>query len=228
MRTGNDDRHPTDMTVLADRDETGRWQPLVAAVGRLVGLRPSMLALPAAGDGWAAAVMRVAAASPGPVLVLPRREGPGAGEPARPSRLERAVIASDDTWDVVHAARLCALHLLRSGVETTVLVVLTRETAPPMWEGTGHHAAAWRTELGRRHGRPDRLDVVPGPAGPTVRARTTDTDLVVLLWHRNVAEGRAAVLRDVLDEDVVAPSLLVPLDWVERAWSWGPALAGTP
>ncbi len=228
MTTNSDDRHPADMTVLADRDETGWWQPFVAEVGRLIGLRPVWLALPAAGKGWAAAVMRVAAASPGPVLVLPCRGGPGAGAPARPARLERAVIASDDTWDVARAAHLAALHLLRSGVRTTVLVALTPETAPPMWEGTGHHAAAWRTELGRRHGRPDRLDVVPGPAGATVRARTADSELVVLLWHRSVAEGRAAVLRDVLDEGVVAPSLLVPLEWVERAWSWGPALAGTP
>ena len=226
MTTRASDGRHGDLTVLTDReDETGTWQPLVAEVGRLVGSRPSVLALPAAGEGWAAAVLRVAAAAPGPVLVLPRHGAPG---PSGVPRLERAVIASDDSWDVVRAARLCALHLLRSGVGTTVLVVLTGETAPPMWEGTGHHAAAWRSELGRRHGRPDRLEVVVGRAGPTLRARTADSDLVVLLWHRHVAEGRAAVLRDVLDEGVVAPSLLVPLEWVERSWTRGPAMAALP
>ena len=222
---GSDGRHGA-LTVLADReDETGVWQPLVAEVGHLVGLHPSVLTLPAAGEGWAAAVLRIAAAAPGPVLVLPRRPMPS---PTGAPRLERAVIASDDSSDVVRAARMCALHLLRSGVGTTVLVVLTGETAPPMWEGTGHHATAWRSELGRRHGRPDRLEVVSGRAGPTVRARTVGTDLVVLLWHRHVAEGRAAVMRDVLDEGVVAPSLLVPLEWVERSWTRGPAMAGLP
>ena len=226
MTTGTGDGGHGELTVLAGHDdETGVWQPLVAEVGRLVGSHPSVLALPAAGDGWGAAVLRIAAAAPGPVLVLPRHRVPS---PSGAPRLERAVIASDDSWDVVRAARVCALHLLRSGVGTTVLVVLTGETAPPMWEGTGHHAAAWRSELGRRHGHPDRLEVVSGRAGPTVRARTAGSDLVVLLWHRHAAEGRAAVLRDVLDGGVVAPSLLVPLDWVERSWTRGPAMAGMP
>lgn len=215
------------MTVLADRgDETGRWHHLVDEVGRLLGLRPAVLALPAAGAGWAAAVVRAAAVSPGPVLVLPRHAGPEAEVPSGPSRLERAVIASDGSWDVTGAARLCALHLLRSAVRTTVLVVLTGDTAPPMWEGTGHHAAAWRGELDRRHGGPDRLDVVAGSPGPTVRDRAARSDLVVLLWRRHVAEGRAAVLREVLDDGVVTPTLLLPLVWVEHAWTRGPALAG--
>jgi hypothetical protein len=225
MTTPGDSGHPSELTVLADRgDERGTWLPFVTAVSRLTGSRPSTLALPAAGDDWAAAILRVAAARPGPVLVLPRRgRPPQAGRP----RLEHAVIASDDSWEVAAAARLCTLRLLRSGVQTAVLVVLTEDTAPPIWEGTGHHAAAWRGELGRRYGRPDRLEVVTGRAGPLVRARTAQSDLVVLLWHRHATEGRAAVLRQVLGEEVVAPSLLVPLEWAERAWALEPAMAGT-
>ena len=226
MTARDDDRRGEALTVLADRDETAAWQALISEVGRIVGLRPSVLSLPAAGEGWAAAVVRVAAASPGPVLVLPRAGAPGAATPGGAAPLGRAVIASDGSSEVTGGARQCALHLLRSGVRTTVLVVLTGETAPPMWEGTGHHAAAWRGELGRRHGRPDRIDVVAGAPGPTVRARAADGDLVVLLWRREAAEGRAAVLRAVLDGGVLAPTLLVPLAWVERAWSGGPALAG--
>jgi len=226
MRTNADDDRRQGMAVLVELcDETGLWQPLVAEVGRLVGLDASVLALPAAGEGWAAAVLRIAAASTGPVLVLPQR---GAVTPSVPVHLDRAVIASDDSRDVAGAVRLVALHLLRSGVRSTVLVVLTGETAPPMWEGTGHHATAWRSELGRRHGRPDRLEVLTGRPGPMLRAGAEHSDLLVLLWHRHDAEGRASVLRDVLDDGVVTPSLLVPIEWVERAWTRGPAMAGAP
>ena len=226
MTARDDDRRAGVLTVVADRDDTSVWQGLVSEVGRIVGLRPSVLSLPDAGAGWAGAVIRVAAASPGPVLVLPRAGAPGPATPRGAAPLGRAVIASDGSAEVSGGARLCALHLLRSGVRTTVLVVLTGETAPPMWEGTGHHAAAWRGELGRRHGRPDRIDVVRGTPGPTVRARAAGSDLVVLLWRREAAEGRAAVLREVLDDGVVAPTLLVPLGWVEQVWSGRPALAG--
>lgn len=216
-----EDRRPGQLTVLADRgDESGTWLSVVSEVGRLVGMSPSVTTLAGAGHGWGAAVVRAAAASPGPVLVLPRHAATGAA-------LDRALIASDDSWDVARAARLCALHLLRSGIRTTVLVVLTGDTAPPMWEGTGHHARAWRGELARRHGGPDRLEVATGSPGPAVRARAADTDLVVLLWRRNAAEGRATVLRDVLDEGVAQPCLLVPLEWVELGWTRGPAVAGT-
>jgi hypothetical protein len=131
--------------------------------------------------------------------------------------LRRAIIASDASPAVVRGARLASLHLLRCGVQTRVVLVLTGETAPPMWEGIGHHATAWRAELARRHGRPTGIEVLSGVPGAAVRAQGAQADLVVLLWRRVAEEGRAAVVREVLDQGVGQPCLLLPLEWVESA-----------
>jgi hypothetical protein len=219
------------MTVMFDdpTGDVGGWASFVSEVARVVDLEPAYVLLPHAGEGWLRGVLEAAAARPGPVLVLPRiRLGSTTGDQRLPG-LHKAVIASDDSHDVVRAARVCSLHLLRSGVRTTVVLVLTGQTAPPMWEGTGHHAAAWRAELERRYGRPDRLEVLSGPPGPVVRSRCEDCDLVVLLWRQATADDRAPVVRAVLDEGTTQPSLLVPLDWVERQMAGGwPVPAGSP
>jgi hypothetical protein len=215
--------------------DEGSWTEFVDEVARLVGLEPSysMLeeATPSPGGRWLGAVLRAAAATAWPVLVLPPSTPHAPGTTRRPAKVSRAVIASDDTGEFVRGAGLASLRLLRSGVRTTVVVVLTGETAPPMWEGAGHHAAAWRAELERRYGRPHHLEVLSGPPGPMVRARCQGADLVVLLWRQVVDEHRAPVVRAVLDEGVTWPCLLVPLGWVESADAHGwtfPTGAGVP
>jgi hypothetical protein len=194
----------------------GRWTSFVNEVARVVGLEPAYLPLGASGTGWLHKVLRTAADWHAPVLVLPRTAMSSPGQGAVP-RLRRALIASDDSTAVVRGARLASLHLLRNGVHTRVVLVLTEETAPPMWEGTGHHALAWRAELVRRHGRPTRIDVVSGAPGAAVRAQGAQADMVVLLWRSVAEEGHAAVVREVLDEGVSQPCLLLPVDWVEAA-----------
>jgi len=194
--------------------ESGRWQRFVTEVARVIGLAPSYLPAPADGALWMTGILRVAAACPGPVLVLPQR--PRSAEHEQPPSLHWAVIASDDSPEVERAARLCTVHLLRSGVRTTIVVVLTESSAPPMWEGAGHHAAAWRNELQRRYGRPDRLQVVTGPPGSTIREQCAGADLLLLLWHQAIEADRAQVVRSVLEEGALQPCLLVPLRWVAR------------
>lgn len=194
----------------------GRWTSLVAETARVVGLEPAYLPLKHTDGEWIRRALGAAADWHGPVLVLPRTAMAWPAQ-AGPPHLRRALIASDDSPAVVRGARLASLHLLRSGVQTRVVLVLTGETAPPMWEGTGHHATAWRAELVRRHGRPTRFEVVSGPPGAAVRAQGAQADLVVLLWRGMAEEGRAAVVREVLDDGVCQPCLLLPLDWVESA-----------
>ena len=54
-----------------------------------------------------------------------------------------------------------------------------------------------------------------GPPGPAIRAYAEDADLLVLLWHRVTAVGRALVVRSVLGDGVALPCLLVPIAWLE-------------
>lgn len=215
--TDLDRRQMERLVVVRDELEEGsRWEPFVADVARVVGLETSDLPLATSGAGWLRAVLRAAAANPGPVLVLPPRGAVPGGEGRLP-RLRTAIIASDDSRELVRAAGLASLHLARSGVKVTVLLVLTGATVPRMWEGAGHHAAAWWQELERRYGSADRVRVSTGMPGPTVRAHGRDANLVVLLWRQVVDDDRAPVVRAVLDEGVAQPSLLVPIAWVLAA-----------
>lgn len=206
------------LTVLVDRHgrRVGVWDRFLADVSRVLGLTPSFALLPGVDGGWIEAVLDRAASADGPVLVLPgvAPSGAEAHSVTWPTHLQRAVIASDDSVEAAGGARLCALHLLRHGVQTKVVLVLTAQTAPPMWEGAGHQAAAWRAELGRRYRPADSLEVCSGSPGAAVRSRAAGADLVVLLWHRSGAPGRAKVVRAVLDDGIHRPCLLVPLPWV--------------
>ena len=209
------------LTVFCDAigDDTADWQSFVDDVGRVLRLTPVLVPVDMQAEEWVSRLLRAAVAAPGPVLVLPRAAG-GAAAPGieHPMRLTRVVLASGDAGDVVRSARYLSRHLRAGGIQTTVLVVLSDGALPPMWEGAGHHASAWYSELHRRHGMPDHLEVVPGVPGPgaAIRHHAEDTDLLVLLWRRVAAEGRAAIVRAVVGEPARVPSLLVPLAWVER------------
>jgi hypothetical protein len=206
------------LTVLVDPNGqgAGTWNDFVGDVGRVLGLQPSFLPAPAVEEGWIRRVLKMAAEHAGPVLVLPGAATGGLEglTSTWPPRLHGAVIASDDSDEVVTGVRLCALHLLRSGVQVKVLLVLTQHTAPPMWEGTGHQSEAWRAELERRYGPAGSVEILRGSPGAAVRARAARADMVVLLWNRSPAEGRAKVVRTVLDEGIHQPCLLVPVRWV--------------
>ncbi|HMK62550.1 MAG TPA: universal stress protein [Acidimicrobiales bacterium] len=204
------------LVVLLDvPDESGRWDGLVREVADLIDLVPSYLTLPGAHEEWLHAVLTVAAACPAPVLVLPRTPlTPSAGDSGA-GRLGKVLLASDDSAEALSGALLCSRHLVRSGITTTVVFVLTPETAPPMWEGAGHNASAWRAERVRRHGLPHQMKILRGVPGDVVRQHCARADLVVLVWHQAVEAGRAPVVRAVLDEGTTQPCLLLSTNWVE-------------
>jgi hypothetical protein len=217
-------RHDNGASMLVYRDrasDQGVWNGLVEEVAAALGLGAEAVAEPVDRrvEGAVDRLLSAAGDTIRPVLVLPARSvaetaqlSISAGSP----HLRRALIASDASEDVVRGARVLSEHLRRGGVHTTVLVVLTGETVPPMWEGAGHHAAAWRHELSRRHGGPDSLRVVSGPPGPAVRSFCADADLLVLLWRQVAEHGRAQVVRSVLGDDLPRPCLLIPAQWVGR------------
>lgn len=210
------------LTVLRDPlgADSPRWARLVDELAAVLGVAVSDLPLDLQGPDATSRLLHVAAAAPGPMLVLPRVR-PGELGAAPPPRLLRVLIASGDSSDVVDSARFLSDRLRAAGVRTAVLVVLSDGALPSMWEGAGHHAAAWREELARRHGDPDELEVLSGDAGvgPAIRARAAGAGVLLLVWRRVAAEGRAEVVRAVLDtggeDEAVLPCLLVPITWVE-------------
>ncbi len=217
--------HPSNRlaVLLETPDESGAWEPLVKQVAGLLDLVPSYLALPSAPHRWLEAVLGVASVCPAPVLVLPRTPLVAAGEGAGGGRLREALLASDDSAEAVGAARWCSRRLARHRIRSTVVLVLTAETAPVIWEGAGHNAAAWRAERVRRHGLPHQMKIVRGVPGEVVRAHCADADLVVLVWRQVVDDNRALVVRAVLDEGTTQPCLLLPLTWVEERQGLRPA-----
>ena len=228
-------RAPGEDVLTVFRDPVGadasRWAGLVADLGHALGLRPVDTPLDMTGEGWVGRLVAAAAAAPGPVLVVPRPQPEDVETPVA-TQLLRVVIASDDAPDVVRSARFLSRHLRNGGVQTSVLVVLSGAPLPAMWEGPGHNAAAWRDELHRRHGEPDALEVLPGTDGPgrAIGQHTDDAQLLVLIWRRVAAEGRAVVVRSVLDDAPSLPCLLVPIAWVEalRHRAGGETGAGPP
>lgn len=206
---------PASLVVLHDAlsGDSGSWGPLVDDLARLLALVPSYTPIDMHGPGWVDRLLQISAGAPGPVLVLPQAAAPPAGAPRR---LLRVVVASGDAPDVVQGVGLLARHLRRGGVRTTVLVVLANGAVPSMWEGPGHHAAAWRDELQRRHRGAESVEVLPGvgPTGSSLSAHAEDADLLVLLWHRVATVGRALVARSVLGQATGVPCLLVPIAWL--------------
>jgi len=193
------------------------WGEFAQELGQSLALEPA-LELVAASDERDVVdeLLTRAAIAPAPVLVLPRRHKQPV-QTLEPHELHRVLIASDASHEVAQGARALQRHLRGDGVSTTVLLVLAANALPRIWEGTGHQAAAWRSELFRRHG-PDVVTVADGmnPAN-ALREQSCEADLLIMLWRQAADAGRAPVVRSVLEGALEIPCLLVPLVWV-RPW----------
>jgi hypothetical protein len=194
--------------------QPGPWAPVVASLAGIFGLDPTIEAAPSEHTPrtGAVAVMARAAGVLDPVLVLP------APEPAEEvdvqvaaRQLRRVLVPFDTSPHVAEAIGPVLDRLQAAGVEVTQIHALTVDSAPVMWEGPGHHAAAWHTELRHRHQVGDAaLAVVSGPPALAVAAHSGDADLVLLCWKRRPTEGRARVIRGVLASATI-PVLLTAL-----------------
>jgi hypothetical protein len=212
--------------------DADHWALIVGDVGRALDLKPAVEVF-STGPGRSHVVDELlvrASAMRGPVLVLPAgtptrhrapsraapRDVPGhVGHAATAPGVRSVLIPSDATVAVAAGAGILRDRLGTAGVRATFLHVVTDDNRPRMWEGPGHHAAEWFNELCRRHRtQRDALTVVSGRADDQVRAYATSADLVVMLWNREAATGRASVLRSVLVAGIEVPHLLVPLAWI--------------
>jgi hypothetical protein len=196
------------LVVLGDRAELGTWQRYIDLLGDVLGL-PGVSAVVPQGSQRLAAVLNRAAGARGPVLIVP---GPPASHRHPATELQRVLAPFDTSDEVTASLRPVLLRLQSAGVRVVQLHVLTNATMPVMWEGSGHHAAAWRAELRHRHqvGVAEVEVVVGLTPAEAVIARSADADLVLLCWNRSSDDGRAETVRRVLAATDV-PVLLLPL-----------------
>lgn len=204
-----------DRLVVIDEasGELGRWKAVATSLGQILGLNLVVeRSTVAAGDRErVGAVLHRAAALGGPTLVLP--PSPAGERTELPVRELRRVLAPFDASDAVAAAaRPFLARLQEAGIEVALLHVVTPETRPTMWNGSGHHAQAWRSELSRRHQVGDaQVEIAVGaPPATLINDRSSKADLVVLFWKCQVLTGRARLVRTVLASTDV-PVLLLPV-----------------
>lgn len=200
------------LLVIAPGTEPSPWEGVVTALSEALGLETIRESRPAPPDApdLVERILERAAAAPGPVLVLPPAPRPGTSA-ARASRTLGRVLAPFDSDQVSSALRPILHRLQTAGVQVAQLLVVTAETLPAMWDGSGHHALAWHEELRRRHQVDDAsVEVASGVPAPLVVARAGDADLVIMCWARRAPAGGAKTLRGVLAV-LDVPLLLVPV-----------------
>ncbi len=188
----------TGLHVIGAADAaSGPWREVVSRVLSLTGLtsvvdeRPGSPAGPVADQD----IVSFAATTSDPILVLPRRHPPTESHggqsrllvPIEPSGLERPVLRA---W-IERAERL--------GFGVDLLHVITRATAPRMWEGPGHHAEAWWAQIRRRYRiGTAALSIDTGDPADGILAAASRSELIMLFWRGDAAAGHAATLRRVI------------------------------
>lgn len=143
-----------------------------------------------------------------PLLAVPPRMPPGYS-------IERILVPLDGTSETAATLRATIELAHDAGVEVVPLHVLDEASLPLFSDQPQHEADAWRREFLARHSpHPERqrLETRVGLAPELVLAVADEThaDLIALGWSQNLAPGRAAVVRDVLDRSDV-PVLLLPV-----------------
>jgi hypothetical protein len=187
--------------VVSTLAEAGR-PPVVAAV--VVGARALATGPRPAGH----VALQLAGVLPKPLVVVP----PDATVPSRVGRILVPLDGSRATADA-----LAETMVLASARDVELVVLHVRDVASiPLFNDQPHHEAeAWTHEFLRRNcPHPDRIRLevrigIPGRHVLTMAERAT-VDLIALGWSQHLGEGRAAVIREVLERSGV-PVLLVPV-----------------
>ncbi len=153
------------------------------------------------------AILAHAAATSDPALVVPNvpASEPHVGEP----EVTRLLVPIDQTATERRVLRPWIKKALELGVDVEQVHVLTDRTRPPIWEGSGHNAEAWRAALKLRHQTPGAvLSVCSGDPATQIVDKSMDADLVLISWRGSTASGHPAVLRRILS-NLRRPVLLI-------------------
>jgi hypothetical protein len=170
------------------------WRPFVTDAVALTGLSPSAIACPPGGEE---AVIACVTAETEPLLVLPGQ--PDVASPGRGLRVARVLVPTDRTAVERLVLRPWIERLAAAGATVEQLHVLDRRSRPVMWEGPGHHAAAWHGEIRRRHRvGTEALRICTGDPAVEIECAATAFDLILVSWGGDATADRAVVVRRLL------------------------------
>lgn len=181
----------------------------IATAAALSGLRSveDWIAESEPAGGRIESILAHAASTTDPVLVVPNTQEleTRVGEP----EVTRMLVPIDLTADERRLLRPWIEKALDLGMDVEQVHVLTDRTRPPIWEGPGHHAEAWRAALKLRHQTPGTaLSVCSGDPAAQIVNKSLAADLVLTAWRGSTASGRSAVMHRLLT-DLSRPVLLV-------------------
>ncbi|HET7868716.1 MAG TPA: universal stress protein [Actinomycetota bacterium] len=151
--------------------------------------------------------LEVITAVPRPVAVVP--------PDVRPQRdLRRLVVPLNGTWATANALAGVIELACRCDLDVVILHVLDEESLPPFSDQPHHEAEAWLREFMARQcpAAAARAELRVGVPAHAVEATAVEmgADLIALSWSQELAPGRAAVVREVLERGRI-PVLLVPI-----------------
>jgi nucleotide-binding universal stress UspA family protein len=154
-----------------------------------------------------------------PVAVVPP-------DPLRPSGLGRLLVPLDGSWSTARALQGVIETACRHDVDVVVLHVRDEASLPRFSDQPHHEFDAWEREFMARYcsapeARAELRVGVPAPAVIAMAAEA-EADLIALGWRQDLAPGRAAVVREVLERSRV-PVLLVPMEAGNATASGSPA-----
>jgi hypothetical protein len=199
------------LQVLADATGARRWWPMVTGIARLVDLRPKLAVLPdeQGADDAVQRVLTAARIAGGPVLLLPLLP-PGVAAPRPGTRPIRLLVPVDGSTVEGSTLRPFIHRAQDRGAVVDQIHVLGPATRPVMWDGAGHHASAFLSELRQRlQIGPSHLDIAGGDPASAIADAAPGYDVVVLSWQAGDLAGRAPVVRALVDQ-MQQPLLLIP------------------
>ena len=205
---------------VSESDNIG-WAAVTHQVGELLALAPVVLSdrYLATGSLTVNGILALASEAAAPLLLLPAVApiASGLGGEVAVSRIRRVLVPFDGTEEDAKRLRPLLRRFRHGEIETVVLHSIADESRPKFWEGSGHHASAWRRELARRHGNEDAtLRISMAEPERAVKLHAREADLVALLWKGNTSEDRAGIIRGVIGFPFSTPLLLIPSIWADQ------------
>jgi hypothetical protein len=152
--------------------------------------------------------LEVITAVPRPVAVVPPDVWPRRG-------FARLLVPLDGTSATAQALAGVIERACRCDIDVVILHVLGEESIPPFSDQPHHEAEAWVREFMARHcpAAAARAELRVGVPAHAVLPTAVEmgADLIALGWSQELAPGRAAVVREVLERGRI-PVLLVPIE----------------
>ena len=190
-------------------DAIDAWHAVISSAVELCGVDAFEAPVAISGAGKGQCILDVASSTLDPVLVLPTGAAPSITSDASADLVLTMLVPTDLTFGEFGVLRTWIERAQSLGIDVRQIHVLTKASRPVIWEGAGHNAEAWRSEIDRRRQvRNAVLAVCSGDPAAQILEGARTVDLVLLCWSGKSDRGHPHVLRTVL-ERAQRPLLLV-------------------